>query len=325
MQDQVKDLSIIVVNYQSWLCLKECLESIHAIKPKIKLEVIVVDNNSKDGHYDEFSMQFSEVKFIKNISNYGFSHGCNLGAKHATGEYLLFLNPDTMLEDNASIETMLNFAKNNPLVGITSCKKINNKGVSETEIKFTNPWMNIGFINTIYRIIFQSYLKKEFDEKLSTWYPDMVSGAVVLISKKMFQKVDGWNQEDYWMYFEDTELCSKVSLAGGRIALLRDVRIRHTHGGSTRVNSRTAALTKSEVITSKHVYMHAHSQGLSRLALHSIIVISTLISLLGKNLILLPVFWKPKYRISAIVLGKVTWYYVSAIFRQTWKSERLAK
>ena len=87
-------LSIIVVNYRSWDCLERCLESFPVPGPEADREIIVVDNDSGDGRLDAFSRRFPQVRFLRNSGNHGYSHACNVGARSARGELLLFANPD---------------------------------------------------------------------------------------------------------------------------------------------------------------------------------------------------------------------------------------
>ena len=112
----------------------------------------------------------------------------------------------------------------------------------------------------IVRAINGKQLRKNIIRKNNILFPDWVSGAVVLISINWFDKIQGWN-EDYWMYFEDVDLSKKVADLGGEIALLENVEIIHNHGGSSRINIKTAAITKTEVLISKHVYINNHFKG----------------------------------------------------------------
>ena len=90
-------LSIIIVNYRSWKRLSACLKSI-AQQGYDDIETIVVDNFSNDGEGESFAAQFPQVKFIMQNINGGFAQACNKGAEHATGDWFLFLNPDTVLD-----------------------------------------------------------------------------------------------------------------------------------------------------------------------------------------------------------------------------------
>ena len=318
-----KELSIVIVNYKSWKVLAECLDSFNQFTPKLNYEIIVVDNDSQDGLLESFSQNYPQIVFIRNTGNNGFAHGCNLGADNAHGKYLLFLNPDTVLTNSAAIDDMFNFAQHNPDVGITSCRRINPKGKPEREMAFANPWLIISWIRAIYKLVNKINIQKKFPENEMIWRPDWVAGSVVLIEKKLFNKIGKWNQDSFWMYYEDVDLCRKVKLLNKEIALLRNVELKHSHGGSSRRNPKTTAITKSEVITSSHAYIQLRAKGLNRLLLHAVILIDTLFSQLAKILFTLPVFWKTSFRVNILVLIATSKYYINALIRNTWKSKKL--
>ena len=319
-----KDLSIVIVNYKSWRVLAECLNSFNQYTPKLNYEIIVVDNDSQDGELEPFSQKYPQITFIKNTGNNGFAHGCNLGADNARGEFLLFLNPDTVLTNSTAINSMFEFAKNNSNVGITSCRRINPKGKPEREMAFANPWLIISWIRALYKLINKSEIQKKFPENEAVWHPDWVAGSVILIQTRFFNKVGRWGQENFWMYYEDVDLCRKVNAQNKEIALLRDVELKHAHGGSSRRNPKTTAITKSEVVTSSHVYIQLHTQGLNRSLLHFAIFIDTLLSQLVKILFTLPVFWKVAFKANILVFIATFKYYVNAVIRSTWKSKKLS-
>jgi GT2 family glycosyltransferase len=284
----------------------------------------VVDNDSQDGGLENFSQKYPQITFIKNTGNNGFAHGCNLGADNARGEFLLFLNPDTILTNSTAINSMFEFAKNNSNVGITSCRRINPKGKPEREMAFANPWLIISWIRALYKLINKSEIQKKFPENEVVRHPDWVAGSVILIQTRFFNKVGKWGQDSFWMYYEDVDLCRKVKLLNKNIALLRNVEIKHVHGGSSRRNPKTTAITKSEVVTSSHVYIQLHTQGLNRSLLHFAIFIDTLLSQLVKILFTLPVFWKVAFKANILVFIATFKYYVNAVIRSTWKSKKLS-
>ena len=318
-----KDLSIIIVNYKSWKVLAECLDSFIQYTPKLNYEVIVVDNDSQDGLLESFSQKYPQTTFIKNTGNKGFAHGCNLGADNAHGKFLLFLIPDTVLTNDTAIDDMFNFAQHNTNIGITSCRRINPKGKPEREMAFANPWLIISWIRAIYKLTNKAKIQKKFPKNEMIWNPDWVAGSVVFIEKELFNKIGKWDQNSFWMYYEDVDLCRKVKLQNKEIALLRNVELKHMHGGSSRKNPATAAITKSEVVTSSHVYIQLHSQGLNSILLHSVIFTDTLLSQLMKILFTLPVFWGASFRVNILVLTVTSKYYINALIRNTWKSKRL--
>ena len=318
-----KDLSIIIVNYKSWGVLQQCLDSFNQYPPKLSYEIIVVDNDSQDGRLSTFSQDNPSVKFIENKGNYGFSSGCNLGAESANGEYLLFLNPDIVLTDSPAIDEMVNFAEKNSDVGIVSCRTINPKGRPEREIAFLNPWLTIGWLRALYRFIYKEKISKLFPENSVIIYPDWVAGSVVTVQKNFFNEIEQWSEQDFWMYSEDPDLCQKAQNKNKKIALLRNVELKHAHGGSSRRNPKTTAITKSEVVTSSHVFIQKYAQGFNRIALHFSIIVNTTISWTIRSLITLPVFWKAACKSNLLTLLDILSYYISLPVRRTWKSKRL--
>ncbi len=318
-----KTLSIITVNYKSWDILKKYLQSFKDHPPLVSYEIIVVDNDSQDGQFDAFQQQFPDINLIANTGNNGFSNGCNLGAEHASGEYLLFLNPDIILTASNAIDAMLNFAQQHPQVGITSCRRITPKGKPERELAFQHLWLNTGWMRALYKLWNKKALTLKFPDSADIWYPDWVSGSVVLIANDLFQQIGKWSQDDFWMYSEDPDLCKKARQQGKEIALLRHVELEHAHGGSSRRNPQTTAITKSEVVTSHHVFIQKHAQGLNRLALHVFTFSNTLIAWTLRTFISLIIFWTPQFKASLLTLIAIIQYYISALMRRTWKSKRL--
>ena len=319
------DLSIIIVNYKCWAALTRCIESFNKYKPLTRYEIIVVDNDSQDGKFDNFQKQFNEIKLIANKGNYGFSNGCNLGAKSANGEFLLFLNPDVTLTNSPAIDDMFSFARSNPNVGITSCRTLYPNGKREREIAFLSPWLAIGWIRALYKLVLSHKLTNRFPENKSIWYPEWVAGSVILIQKDFFNKIGKWSENKFWMYSEDPDICLKASNNGGEIALLRNVELKHTHGESSRRNPKTTAITKSEVVTSSHVFIHMHTQGLNRFTLHLVVILNTLTSWMLRSIITLPFFWKESCKANQLTLVAIIKYYLSALIRFSWKSKRLKK
>ena len=317
------DLSIIIVNYKCWEVLARCIESFSKYKPHTSYEIIVVDNDSQDGKFNNFKQQFHEIKLIANKGNYGFSSGCNLGADNANGEFLLFLNPDVTLTNSPAIDDMFSFAKANPNVGITSCRTLGPNGKREREVAFLSPWLTIGWMRALYKLALSHKIANKFPENKNIWYPEWVAGSVILIQKDFFKKIGKWSENKFWMYSEDPDICLKASNNGGKIALLRNVELKHMHGGSSRRNPKTTAITKSEVVTSSHVFIHVHTIGINRLALHLVIMVNTLTSWLLRTIITLPFFWRGFFKANLLTLIAIIKYYLSVLIRRTWKSKRL--
>ena len=316
-------LSIVILNYKSWRVLAQCLDSFNQYQPKVSHEIIVVDNDSQDGEFEPFSKKYPAVTFIENSGNHGFSHGCNLGAKTAQGEFLLFLNPDTLLTNHTAIDELFEFASQHTEVGITSCRRINAKGSPEREMAFSSPWLIVGWVRALYKLINRNHINQTFPDQQQLWHPDWVAGSVVLINARLFNEIGHWDQEHFWMYYEDVDLCQRVKSHYKAIALLRNVELKHVHGGASRRNPVTTAITKSEVVTSCHVYLQLHTHGINRLLLHCFILLNTVLSQLLKTLLTLPVFWQASFKANVQTLIATTRYYLKALTRRTWKSAKL--
>jgi len=315
-------ISVIIVNYRSWKHLTNCLNSLVSIvTDTFLMEVIVVDNFSNDGLFKKYQQKYPTVNFIKNSGNNGFANGCNLGAKNGTGNYFLFLNPDTIVSENP-ISEMLNLAKKQYDFGIISCEQKNAKGSVEKQVRmFPRLLLLFGFSRAIFMVMNRSKIEDKFHKSKKIIFPDWVSGSVIFIGKSWFEKVGGWN-EDYWMYSEDIDLCKRISEIGGKIALTRASYIIHNHGGASRLNSKTSALTKTEVLISSHVYIQSHFKGISKYFAQIIVVISLLISKSILAVLGLIFFFIPKLKMNYFIGINLIKYYISAITCRSWLSVR---
>ncbi|MFV8325427.1 glycosyltransferase [Flavobacterium sp. ZS1P14] len=316
------DISIIIVNYRGWKALDECLESIDTIISKtFSFEVIIVDNFSNDGQFPVFKQKYSKFTFIQNSGNNGFSNGCNFGAAIATGNHFLFLNPDTKLTLEA-LETLLQTAVLHPEIGILSCLQINENNVFYKQNNlFPALGRFFGITRSFFRKLNKAKLERRFNNTNDLFYPDWVTGAVIFISKNWFNKIKGWN-EDYWLYFEDVDLCKKIADNGAIVAVTRKATIFHQHGGASRLNIKTKALTKTEVIISKHVYISNQFSIGTQIYLQSLLILGVISEKIILSLLSLFLFFIPKLKVNRLMLKKLFLYYFNAIQKQTWISPR---
>lgn len=310
-----KDISVVIVNYKSWNHLENCLNSLNFSSEAFSFEVIVIDNQSQDGKLKDFQSQYNWVQFIENTGNNGFANGCNLGAKHAKGNYLMFLNPDTLANGEA-VGIIWRYAKQNPTVGIVSCvQKRPNGKLEKSERQFPRIYTLFGLLRAIAKVFKTNKTYREGPALHTSW----VSGSLVFISRQWFEQIQGWN-EDYWMYYEDMDLSKRVHIANGKVVVLENAEIIHNHGGSSRINFKTASLTKNESQISKHVFIFNHFKGLERiLSLLILVVYNVLIkfifALLGVIL-----FFIPKMRLNVYLWTKIIKYYLNCAMNRTWLS-----
>lgn len=309
------DLSVIIVNYKSWQHLSNCLHSLDFDPGQFSFEIIVVDNCSNDGKLEEFQELFPKVNFILNSGNNGFANGCNVGAKESIGNFLLFLNPDTIANSTA-LAKMFQYAKQHPAVGITSCKQKNLKGGFEkVHREFLSLFTLFGFFR-MFGKLFRSN-KNISDQEIV--FTDWVSGSVVFMSREWFHQIGGWN-EDYWMYYEDMDLSKKVHESNGKVAVLTSCEILHNHGGSSRLNLKTASLTKNEVQISKHVFISNHFGFLEKQVSFFILITFNIISKFILAVFGILLFFIPKMRLNVYLFSKLIAYYTNSLSRLSWLS-----
>jgi len=202
------ELSIIILNYNTKDLTIECINAIvEQYKQELEkeqFEIVLVDNASSDDSLEAIKkLKINGLKLVESKENLGFSKGCNLGAKSSNGEYLLFLNSDTEIKDQGFIK-MLDYIKKNENVGILGGALKNENGTSQSSAgKFYNLFnlflMLIGFE----RLGFLRESPKVIKQV------DWVSGACLMIKRKLFEKIGGFENE-LFMYGEDMELCYRA-------------------------------------------------------------------------------------------------------------------
>ena len=323
------DLSIVIVSYKGWDRLRKCLDALDSFSGNnFKTEVIIVDNRSDDGTILKAETRYSKFRIIQNDINGGFANGSNLGAKNADGEYVLFLNPDTVATESA-IEKLLNMAKLNPGFGIVSCRQVNEKGKeSLASGEFPSIYNLTGFQRAIFRHRAphtaqrrEAKIPLQVHSTPDISYPDWVSGSVIMIKHETFDELGGFD-EDFWMYSEDVDLCRRIRNAGGEIASCSNITIEHNHGGSSRVNLKTTSLTKTEVHISRHVYMSKHKTGFEKFLIQSFLMINNIISGALMALVGLILFFIPKVFSRTLIYFRLIKYYSGSFLRLSWISPR---
>ena len=319
------DISIIIVNYRGWKDLDNCLCALELFgNEHFSMEVIVVDNCSNDGRLPDFQIRFPEFLFVLNTGNNGFSNGCNLGAASATGKYFLFMNPDIVATENAVLG-LLQAIQSHHEIMILTCTQVNLNSKEEQKVRFFPSFLTLnGIMRAVYRKLKQKELHVQFSLEKEIIYPDWVSGSIVLISGENFEKLGGWD-DSYWLYYEDVDLCFRAHFAGGKVALLNHVSMIHNHGGATRINYKTKALTKSEVIISLHIFLSKHYSKAQAVGLHLMVISEVLILSLIPAILGLPLFFIKKLNVYSRLYVLLIDYYLHAIVRGSWLSTRSVK
>lgn len=234
-------LSVVIVNYNVEHFLEQCLHSVRKASKNLPVEIFVVDNNSVDGSVAMVREKFPEAILIANKQNTGFSRANNQAMRMAKGEYVLLLNPDTIVEET-TFDKVVAFMDAHPDAGGLGVQMIDGKGKFLPESKRGLPTPSVAF----YKIFgFSKFFPKSktfgryhlgFLDKDQTHEVEILSGAFMLMRKTALDKV-GLLDEDFFMYGEDIDLSYRIILGGYKNYYFHDTRIIHYKGESTKKSS----------------------------------------------------------------------------------------
>lgn len=230
------NLSIIILSYNTKELTLKCIKSvINQYKKQLEeksIEIIVVDNNSKDDSVSAISHLHQDLdlqanlKIILNKENLGFGKGCNLGASSAKGKYILFLNSDTEVSDGGFLQ-MIDFLKKNPKVAILGGKLYNADG---------SPQRSSGKFYSLPNLIIMLLglerlgLLRSSPNKIKK--VDWVSGACMMVDRNIFEKLEGFD-EKLFMYIEDMEICFRAQKMGFSTYFYPSLKLEHKSLGSS--------------------------------------------------------------------------------------------
>ncbi len=234
-------LTVVIVNYNVEYFLEQCLNSTFKALEAVAGEVFVVDNNSIDGSVKMVEEKFPQVHLIANKENTGFSVANNQAMKLAKGEYVLLLNPDTLVEED-TFKQVVAFMDAHPEAGGLGCKMVDGKGVFLPESKRGLPTPTVAFYKIFglsklfpkskkFGRYHLSYLDKEEIHEI-----DVLSGAFMLMRKQVLDEV-GLLDEAFFMYGEDIDLSYRIILGGYKNYYYPKTRIIHYKGESTKKSS----------------------------------------------------------------------------------------
>ena len=227
------ELSIIIVNWNSLAYLRDCLASIQTYLRDVTYDVVVVDNASPERGIESIKQEFPEITLVLSDKNLGFAGANNIGFEHSQGQYLLFLNPDTQLIDNA-IKVLLDESRSIPDAGVVGCKLLNSDSSIQTSCIQKFPTIPNQLLDFEYlRMRWPNHslwgigpLFTDGDKPIPV---EIISGACMLLRRDVFERA-GMFTEDYFMYAEDLDLCYKVQRLGLKNYYVGKAQIIH-HGG----------------------------------------------------------------------------------------------
>lgn len=232
------EVSIIIVNYLKYNLTDRCIQSVIDTVKDINYEIIVVDNNSPNNSYEYLLNKYNEnenIKIIKNSKNLGFGMANNIGVENAKGNYIMLLNPDVVVLEDAIFKMYIRLASDNN-IGLIGCKLLNEdlslqyscrRFIKLTEFIVARTPLKKLFKKNYIDKINQKYLMKDLNHEVENTV-DWVMGSCMLLRKSDFNKVEGFSPE-YFMYFEDVDLCYKINKIGKKVLYYPEARMIHLH------------------------------------------------------------------------------------------------
>ena len=259
------DLSILIVSYRNPELTRACLESVYAQVRDCSFEVVVVDNASPDGTPDMIAAAFPDVRLIRSERNLGFARANNVAAEAARGEYLLLLNPDTIVLEGA-VDGLFRFAREQP-PGLYGGRTLRPDG----ELDPSSCWGAQTLWSTI---CFATGLSTAFrrnpildPESMGRWDRDSVrdvgtvTGCLLMVPRPAWQRLGGFD-ERFFMYGEDADLAVRARAAGLPVRITPDATIIHVVGASSPTSGGKAGM----VLKSRATMMHQHWSAPARAA-----------------------------------------------------------
>jgi GT2 family glycosyltransferase len=255
------ELSIVVVTYQCKHQARACLTSIFKATERVSFEVVVLDNASDDGTTEMIRADFPQVRLLALNENIGFAAGVNRATDVARGEYLLLLNPDTVVHRGA-IERLVAFARSHPEHGIYGGRTLNPDGSINPGSCWGRPtvWSLVCFASMLSTAFKRSGL---FDpESLGRWERDsvrevdIVTGCLLLTPRAVWNELGGFDPR-FFMYGEDADLALRAGKAGFRPIITPDAVITHEVGASSKVRSDKMILLFQSKATLVRKHWHA--------------------------------------------------------------------
>ncbi len=236
-------LSIITVTYNSQNFIKKCLESIYKNISNSD-EVFVIDNNSQDKTTEVVEKiiqekNYNNLKFIKNKENLGFAKANNQALKQAKGNYIFLINPDTEFDKNI-FSQMIEFANQHQNAGIFGCQQIDYRNkVAGSFGNFPSFWTNLAYKLKLYWFtpwahwtMYNFFTKYLFNKNKKV---DYVGCGFTLIKKQVIEKI-GLFDENFFLYYEDTDFCKRANNFGFEVWYLGKIKIKHFTGASSSQN-----------------------------------------------------------------------------------------
>jgi hypothetical protein len=232
----VVKLSVVILCWNDLAVIGNCVRSIYDSAHSTDVEVIVSDNGSTDGTISYIRETFPNVLVLENGTNLRFAKGNNVGIQASTGEYVLILNPDTIIHDH-SLDRWIEFADRHPEAGGFGCKVLNGDGSYQGSARpFPTIWREwlaafylrpLGYVSDVF--ISDKYVRWQGQSERAI---DWQSGCCLMVRGELLKQLGGFDEQFYY-YYEDLDLCHRIWDAGFPILFTPDAVITHLGGQST--------------------------------------------------------------------------------------------
>lgn len=290
-------LSIILVSWNTRDLLADCLTSVYAYPPQDVFEVLVVDNASSDGSAAMVKAQFPQVRLIESEKNVGFAQGNNLAVPLCQGEYVLLLNPDTVVKPEA-LQELVRFMDAHPEAGAAGSRLLN---PDESLQPSCHPAPTLS--RELWRLFHLDVLRPYGAYHMSKWdmgqprEVDVIQGASFMLRKTALDKI-GFLDGRYFMYSEEVDLCYRLQKAGWKLFYVPASRVIHYGGQSTKL---VAADMFLQLYLGKLTYFRKHYGRLAGIGYKLILLLASL-----SRLLMTPLAWlqKPAQRKKNLTLAR---------------------
>lgn len=233
----IDPLSIVIVNFNAGKSLVDCVASI--VASGYPVQIIVVDNGSEDGSIDILTDTFGSLEsllILHNRANLGFAKACNIGARQSSGRYLLFLNPDCVIE-NDTIPVLVNTLDTHPEAGMVGAMLVNPDGTEQAGGRraVPTPWRSFVRLSGLHRLklryprLFYDYLLHLENVPEREIEVEATSGACMLMRREVMNAV-GCFDENYFLHVEDLDCCMRIRRKGFKVLFVPCARVIHQRG-----------------------------------------------------------------------------------------------
>jgi GT2 family glycosyltransferase len=255
MEPEAMKLSIVIICWNDLRVIRDCLRSIYEGTHETNFEVVVSDNGSVDGSVEFIRRHYPQVRIVENRQNLGFARGNNAGIRASRGEYVLILNPDTIIHDGA-LDKLVEFAERRSGAGAFGCRVLNPDGTYQVSARLfptvLRYWVSaLGLSRLSSFFIYEEYPRWRGDTERSI---DWQSGCCVMFRGNLLKRLGGFD-EQFFYHFEEVDLCRRVWNAGYPILFTPKAVITHLGGQSV---SRFPVRFEIEKHRSRYRYFYKH-------------------------------------------------------------------